>query len=549
MPQTINFPASLDDDTSLYVVANNLRTRLTSAIDDSVTTIPVVTTSGFPDVGFVTILTGANILNSEAIAYSGIDATNFLNAERGSDDTVALEHFSTNNVDFTIVSRHHNNLKDAIINIEAYLGVSGSENFVPFVDGNVILPGTLSVQETLTVSGGSTLAFSTVTGTLSVCSDADFKEGMSVSGTLTVGELPVSVTPAIQYILDDSDTNITSTSFVDIGVSVGALATGDNLFFYAASAGGSAAAQINLRSRFLGATVGESQDNSEANAGAWGGTHLAGFKMITGDGVNTAKLQADLDSGASADISAASILAIPLEDMGLVEDTDYWFVNGSDSTTSVTTAAGLTIINTLVTSSLDAGSYLVMGSMETGHSNLATIQYSYHMDGSSISTNFSRTSADFTRMRSSPFVKLISLTDGVHTFTAKLQAFFSNSGTARRANLCIIRAAAFDQIVGVNSTANQATSSSSFAKVASSEITYTPRLPETIIVFANPDGFISVDSGEVISHKLVNETDTMDYMVETSAFRRQVANEHHGQLLFTKIDEVATSKTYSLSFL
>jgi len=168
MPQEINFPDSLDDDNSLYIVVNNLRTRLTSSITDAVTTIPVISTAGYPNVGFVTILTGGVITNAEAIAYSGTDATNFLNAERGSDGTAALAHSSNDNVDLTIVARHHENVKDAIIEIERFIGVSGSENFVPFVDGNVVLPGTLSVEETITVSGGANFCFVAVTGTLTV---------------------------------------------------------------------------------------------------------------------------------------------------------------------------------------------------------------------------------------------------------------------------------------------------------------------------------------------------------------------------------------------
>jgi hypothetical protein len=190
MPQTINFPERLDDDNSLYLVVNNLRTRLTSNITDSVTTIPVITTAGYPDVGFVTILTGSDITQAEAIAYSGTTGTDFLNAERGSDLTPALEHFINDAVDFTINARHHNNVKDAIIEIEHYLGASGSENFVPFQEGgNVILPGTLSVEETLVVSGEATFCYLTVTGT------ADFQDNVTVTGNITVGEEGTVTTP------------------------------------------------------------------------------------------------------------------------------------------------------------------------------------------------------------------------------------------------------------------------------------------------------------------------------------------------------------------
>ena len=298
MPQEINFPGRLDDDNSLYLVVNNLRTRLTANITDTDTTIPVLTTSGYPTVGFVTILTGANIVDAEAIAYSGTDGTNFLNAERGSDLTLPLEHFVSDNVDLTIVSRHHNNMKDAVIAIEEYLGISGSENFVPFVEGNVVLPGTLSVEDTLTVSGGATFCFVTVTGTLSVCSDAEFKTDVVISGCLQVGEVPQGTSVDVKHQLVDTTFNTSSTTFVDVpGSETAPLPVGDNLLFFAATAGSSnASPQANLRCLFAGSEVSETTDISAQGSGPWGGVNISGWKMVTGDGANTAKIQADLDT-------------------------------------------------------------------------------------------------------------------------------------------------------------------------------------------------------------------------------------------------------------
>lgn len=202
-----NFPLSLDDDASLYLAVNNLRTRLTSSIDASTLTIPVITTSGFPNNGFLTILSDPNdITKAEAIRYEGYTLTTFSGIERGAEGTPALAHNNGDNVDLTVVADHHNELKDAIIEIEKFLGVSGSENFVPFAEGgNVILPADLSVQDNLTVSGagdfgslhvndfltvsgGATFCFVTITGTLEADNlDVNFDAG--VSGTLTVGEL------------------------------------------------------------------------------------------------------------------------------------------------------------------------------------------------------------------------------------------------------------------------------------------------------------------------------------------------------------------------
>ncbi len=197
MPQEIKFPDSFDDDESLYSVVNNLRTRLTSDITDSITTIPVLSTIGFPDVGFVTILTGVDITNAEAIAYSGTGATDFLNAERGTDGTIAVEHSLNDAVDHTIVSRHHNNIKDALIEVEQFLGVSGSENFPRFTDdGSILVPGRV-------VANGVTSFSVIVSGTLTA-------DTVTVADSLTISGIAVPTEITLQNAYDFGDGTITT---------------------------------------------------------------------------------------------------------------------------------------------------------------------------------------------------------------------------------------------------------------------------------------------------------------------------------------------------
>ena len=160
----VNFPTSFDDDATLFIAVNNLRTELTSGIDASTLTIPVTTTSGFPSTGFVGILTGTDITQTEAIKYTSLTSTQFNASERGADGTPAFPHDSGNNVDFNIVAAHHNEIKDAVLELEQFVGVSGSENFLPIDDsGNVAITGTATVavisgtsgnfSQSLTVSG------------------------------------------------------------------------------------------------------------------------------------------------------------------------------------------------------------------------------------------------------------------------------------------------------------------------------------------------------------------------------------------------------------
>lgn len=560
----VKFPQSLDDNESLFLAVNNLRTQLTIDLTDTDTTATVVTTSGFPPTGYISILTGTNILDTEAITYSGTTSTEFLNLGRGADNTEALPHEVGDNVDLTIVAQHHNELKDAIIVLEEFVGISGATNFVPKDEfGNVTITGTLDVSgdvgmsgsllvlENTTISGALDAGYVAVTGTLAVCGSADFKEDVVVSGCIYVGDIPDSATPDMAYSLLEEDFNTSSTSYVDVtGTETGPLAVGNNLLFFGASAGSTVGSpSANLRCQFAGSTVGESEDRHIVANGAWNGTNLSGWKMVSGNGVSTAIIQADLDTGGSGqDVSAASIMAIPLDDMGLVENTDYWYDNGSDSTTTISTGDGQVTINSLVTSSLTAGDYILFGYMESGATNNTSVTESrFYMDGVAYSSNWSRLqNLGGTTLRSTAFVRKVTLSEGVHTFEARGQVFFLSSGQFRRANLAIVRADAFDQVEGLRSGTNTAVSNDTFTKVSASEITYTPNQEETIVVFANPDAFTGTNQVSP-SYKLVNETDGIDYMVDASNLHHSTSNESHGLLLFTKLDNVYTPHTFSLS--
>lgn len=70
---------------TMTVQNTGLVTTLSSDIDDTVTTIPVASTSGFPSTGTITI-------DSEQIAYTGINATNFTGCTRGANSTTPASH-------------------------------------------------------------------------------------------------------------------------------------------------------------------------------------------------------------------------------------------------------------------------------------------------------------------------------------------------------------------------------------------------------------------------------------------------------------------------
>lgn len=108
------YPGATASDANLYVAVNNKRTQLNGAINNSVTTILVDSTTGFPTAGLISI-------ESEVIAYTGTTATEFTGCTRGFDGTTAASHVDDSFVSLRVVAAHHNASKDEIIAVEADL--------------------------------------------------------------------------------------------------------------------------------------------------------------------------------------------------------------------------------------------------------------------------------------------------------------------------------------------------------------------------------------------------------------------------------------------
>jgi hypothetical protein len=532
----VNFPDSLDDDESLFIAVNNLRTFLDADMTDAETEATVTTTSGFPPTGYISILSGDDILETEAITYSGTTSTQFLNLDRGAGNTTAYPHATGDNVDLTIVADHHNTLKDAVIELEHMLGASGSENFVPFVDGNV-------------VQGNVALA-----GTLSAEDDFDFKEDGAISGSVTIGPLPPYPEPAIAFVVDEDQIYVDNTGggWVDILESP-PLAVGVNLLFWRATAGEvSSTPSVHMNCVFASVNVGEVEDGTIAsNGGAWGGTDFCGWQLVTGNGVNTAKLEVKV-SGGDAVISAASIMAIPLQDMGLVENTDYWQSATEGDVIDAAGGDGTVIVSGTHTLPED-GDYLYFGTSECAHTSGVSSQqtvYYYTTPGSAQTSIMSHwRNSGWTTL---PTVKLLTLNQGDNDFVVEGRAISPGEATWRKTRQCIFKASSFNQIASRSNSANDFTTSPVFNKIGVTELSYTPSSLETIVVFGNP--LAKQNTGvfpatAAAAYKLVNETDGIDYNIDASPGRiYYISLELPASYLFTVLDNVSTTKTFSLSF-
>ncbi len=518
----VKYPQTLDDDESLFLAVNNLRTLLTLDMNASVTTAEVVTTSGFPSTGYVSILSTDNILETEAITYSGTTATEFLNLARGSDNTSAVEHSSGSTVDLTIVAQHHNELKDAIIVLEEFVGASGATNFVPKDQfGNVLITGTLDViPETVTISGELNVGYVTVTGTVTTQGGVEFRDDAIVSGTLNVGELPVSTTPIATYAFDDSIITKTSTVYSNTGITI-TPETGWNLVFFRANAGEGGICnftELFLRVRYSGATVAEVSDDGNAG-GPWDTVDLAGFKLIDADGTSTVTVQGKLGTGScDMDISSQQLISIPLEAMALTSGTDYWFHNGVDTDFSISDPPD-TSSDSIIISSVDLNvpvesEYLIFGYGEVEEVTTRNHTIEFFDNGSRISGNRVRTSSSGF-YRHFAYSQLITLTAGAHTITAEGFVFANFTSNTRRCRICVLRADSFNQIIDADGS-QAANVDGIFTEMPTLTQEYTPNLAEQVLVigYANSRTTDATAPRAIPTYKIRDNTTGTDYATD-----------------------------------
>jgi len=178
----LQFPTAIDTDSSLFVAANNFGTLLTSTITNLTTNITLDSVVGLPPSGFVTI-------ENEVVYYPSISGNTLQSCDRGVDGTTAVGHNAGVAISHYVIAIHHNRLKDAVIAIQAALGINLANVVKPpslfpagFAgdgsDGDVVISVNTDISETvkqynnLTINAGVTLtaknAVIGVKGTLTV---------------------------------------------------------------------------------------------------------------------------------------------------------------------------------------------------------------------------------------------------------------------------------------------------------------------------------------------------------------------------------------------
>lgn len=158
------WPGSVATDADLYVAVNALATTLGGTITDSITTIPLTSTTGFPTAGGVTI-------DQEVVFYTGVSGGNLTGCTRGADGTANAAHTAGVPVSHTVIAFHHNGLMAEIEALETYLN---SNAFLPSgggtMTGALVLPvGSVTVPS-LTFTGDlNTGIYKGAADSISIC--------------------------------------------------------------------------------------------------------------------------------------------------------------------------------------------------------------------------------------------------------------------------------------------------------------------------------------------------------------------------------------------
>lgn len=119
-PGEVNYPASLDDEVSLFEVANSAATTLTQDAASDADTLHVADTAKFPN-------SGSLLINTEFHTYTGKTATTFTGVVGGREDTALSSHTSGASVRQVISAAHHTVLKQAILELQKKLGAGAGE--------------------------------------------------------------------------------------------------------------------------------------------------------------------------------------------------------------------------------------------------------------------------------------------------------------------------------------------------------------------------------------------------------------------------------------
>lgn len=148
IPQGSYYPTTIDTDDNLFLVHDSLRLRLTGDYEPGDTQIKGEGAANIvniiPPTGLITLTEQCSDIDKRAISfyYGVFDAATVTFSElellSGFEDVVKQKRIT--DITVNVIAPHHNNLKDALINIQEFIGRKGtidSEPFGPTLEGRI----------------------------------------------------------------------------------------------------------------------------------------------------------------------------------------------------------------------------------------------------------------------------------------------------------------------------------------------------------------------------------------------------------------------------
>jgi len=138
IPNPTNFPNSLDNDDNLFLVHDSLRVRLLEDYNPGDTSISIEgeesTISKFPSTGIITLTEQCSEIDRRAISlyYGSRTSFTFDNLELLPEFNDVVKPKKITNVTMNVLDKHHNHLKDSLIEIQKFLGTKNQVDQVAF---------------------------------------------------------------------------------------------------------------------------------------------------------------------------------------------------------------------------------------------------------------------------------------------------------------------------------------------------------------------------------------------------------------------------------
>lgn len=154
----ITFPVTLDTDNNLYFVRDSLKIPLAKDYTPGDKFIFVandfIQLNRFPETGIITLTENCSEPTDRAVSF--YYGSRNVNLAYFTDLTVLPEtpdnttrRAVVTNVSMNVTAQHHNNIKDALISIEDYIGIESDTSNVPFI-GNIVQRTKFLFQTVLT---------------------------------------------------------------------------------------------------------------------------------------------------------------------------------------------------------------------------------------------------------------------------------------------------------------------------------------------------------------------------------------------------------------